>query len=407
MVEVQGPLVQPFQKTSKKYYFYGVDLHDETGEVNVLKDVRGKYATNLFTEKAKDIIQNHDASQPLLLYLGHLAVHTGNSYMPLQAPRDLVNQFGHIENDSRRIFAGMVSALDQSVGDVFQALHDKDMLSNSIFVFSSDNGGETDELVGGYSSNYPLRGQKFEVWEGGIRVPAFIWSPLLQLQEPRVSMQMMHVTDWLPTLYSAAGGDVEKLGDINGYSMWEAFLNNTPSPRQEILHNIDPIDNVSALRMGDFKLVTGNLASGMESWSGLRVLEGVWQPESMDKWVYKNGSTTRDILLQLGSYLPKVPNAWRLRAEVRCTGTPAISNECSPAVKPCLFNITEDPCEITNVADLYPEVVQSMLNALKDYERQAVKSQFQDPDPHGDPMCHGFAYVPWMDPEYISECPFQ
>ncbi|GBN81575.1 Arylsulfatase B [Araneus ventricosus] len=99
----------------------------------------------------------------------------------------------------------MVSALDQSVGDVFQALHDKDMLSNSIFVFSSDNGGETNELVGGYSSNYPLRGQKFEVWEGGIRVPAFIWSPLLQLQEPRVSMQLMHVTDWLPTLYSAAG----------------------------------------------------------------------------------------------------------------------------------------------------------------------------------------------------------
>ncbi|GBN53574.1 Arylsulfatase B [Araneus ventricosus] len=183
-------------------YFFGVDLHNGSGAV---KNVRGQYAADLFTEKAKNIIQNHDESQPLFLYLAHLAVHTGNDQMPLQAPPDLVNRFGHIENDSRRTFAGMVSALDKSVGDVFQALHDKDMLSNTIFVFSSDNGGETNETIGGYSSNYPLRGKKWHVWEGGVRIPGFIWSPLLQLQEPRVSMQLMHITDWLPTLYSAAG----------------------------------------------------------------------------------------------------------------------------------------------------------------------------------------------------------
>ncbi|GBL72520.1 Arylsulfatase J [Araneus ventricosus] len=219
-------------------------------------------------------------------------------------------------------------------------------------------------------------------------------------------MQLMHITVWLPTLYSAAGGDVEQLGDIDGHSMWQAFLNNTPSPRQEILHNIDPIDNLSALRMGDFKLVTGNLDSGMESWSGHRVLEDMRQPESMDEWVYKNGSTTRDILLQLGSYLPKAPDAWREKTVIRCKRSRETSNKCSPAEKPCLFNITEDPCETTNIADLFPEKVQSMLDALKDYEKQAVKPQFQDPDPHGDPMCHGFAYVPWMDPEHISACPF-
>ncbi|GBN53577.1 hypothetical protein AVEN_201414-1 [Araneus ventricosus] len=189
--------------------------------------------------------------------------------------------------------------------------------------------------------------------------------------------------------------------------MWDTLLNDYPSPRQNILHNIDPITNNSALRMGDFKLVAGNLESGIESWSGHRVLEDMRQPESMDEWVYKNGSTTRDILLQLGSYLPKVPDAWREEAEVRCKGSPETSNECSPSVKPCLFNITEDPCETTNIADLYPEIVQSMLDILKDYERQAVKPQFQECDPHGDPMCHGFAYVPWMDPEHTSQCPFQ
>ncbi|XP_055938568.1 arylsulfatase B-like isoform X1 [Argiope bruennichi] len=391
-------------RTTFPKFFYGVDLHNATGEV---KDVRGQYAADLFTEKAKNIIQNHDVSKPLFLYLAHLAVHTGNDQMPLQAPHDLVNQFGHIKNDSRRTFAGMVSGLDRSVGDVFQALHDKDMLSNSIFIFSSDNGGETNETIGGFSSNYPLRGKKYHVWEGGVRVPGFIWSPLFELQEPRVSMQLMHITDWLPTLYSAAGGDVERLGNIDGQSLWNTLLNNTQSPRQEILHNIDPIDNVSALRRGDFKLIFGKLPAGVETWTGRRVLEDMKQPESMDEWVFKNGSKTRDILLQIGSYLPKVPDKWRHGSEVRCKGGPETSNECKPAETPCLFNIAEDPCETTNVADLHPDVVQSMLDALIDYEKLVVKPQFQDPDPYGDPMCHGFTYVPWMDPEHTSDCPFR
>ncbi|CAL1279741.1 unnamed protein product [Larinioides sclopetarius] len=390
-------------RTNFPEHFYGIDLHNETGEV---KDVRGQYAADLFTEKAKDIIQNHDPSQPLFLYLAHLAVHTGNYQMPLQAPHDLVNQFSYINNYSRRTHAGMVSALDRSVGDVFQALHNKGMLSNTVFIFSSDNGGETNETIGGYSSNYPLRGKKYHVWEGGVRIPGFIWSPLLQLQEPRVSMQLMHVTDWLPTLYSAAGGDIQHLGNIDGHSMWEAFLNNTESPRQEILHNIDPIDNLSALRMADFKLVYGNMESGTESWSGHRVLEGMRQPESMDEWVYNNGSTTREILYQIKSYLPKVSDSWREQTVVRCKRSRATAIKCNPAEKPCLFNINEDPCEINNIADSFPEKVHLMLDALKDYEKKAVKPQFKDPDPHGDPMCHGFAYVPWMDPEHISDCPF-
>ncbi|XP_055938572.1 arylsulfatase B-like [Argiope bruennichi] len=385
-------------------YFYGIDLHDEKGEV---KDVRGQYATDLFTNKAKDIIHNHNESQPLFLYLAHLAVHAGNQYMPLQAPPHLVNQFGHITDDSRKVFAGMVSGLDRSVGDVFQALHDKDMLSNSIFIFSSDNGGESNAAVGGYSSNYPLRGKKYHLWEGGVRVNGFIWSPLLKLKEPRVSMQLMHISDWLPTLYSAAGGDVELLGEIDGKSLWEAFLHNSPSPRQEILHNIDPIENVAALRSGNFKLITGNLVSGLESWSGHQTLEGTRHPESMDEWVYKSGSKTRDILIQMGSYLPNVSDTWRDQAKVRCGECQEIGKVCNPTEIPCLFNIIEDPCETTNIADLHPEIVESMLITLRDYEKQAVKPQFKDPDPHGDPRCHGFAYVPWMDAEHVSDCPFR
>ena len=68
----------------------------------------------------------------------------------------------------------------------------------------------------------------------------------------------MHVTDWLPTLYSAAGGNAADLGDLDGLSQWDALTTNGTGPRREILHNIDPISDYGALRVGDFKLLVGN-----------------------------------------------------------------------------------------------------------------------------------------------------
>ncbi|GBM84150.1 Arylsulfatase B [Araneus ventricosus] len=94
--------------------------------------------------------------------------------------------------------------MDISVGRVFKALHDRDMLENTIFLFISDNGGEVDPIRG-HGSNYPLRGNKMTYWEGGVHLPAVIWSPLLNLDTPRISHQLMHVSDWLPTLYTLIG----------------------------------------------------------------------------------------------------------------------------------------------------------------------------------------------------------
>lgn len=68
-------------------------------------------------------------------------------------------------------------------------------------------------------------------------------------------MEMMHVTDWLPTLYNLAGGDIHDLGDVDGLDMWDTLSNATESPRKEILHNIDPMGGYSALRFGDWKLI--------------------------------------------------------------------------------------------------------------------------------------------------------
>lgn len=101
-------------------------------------------------------------------------------------------------------YPGMMDALDQSIGKIFEYLSDADMLENTIFAYSSDNGGAPYGPHGSRGFNWPLRGSKITLWEGGVRAAAFLWSPLLK-SSPRASNQMMHVVDWMITLYSAAG----------------------------------------------------------------------------------------------------------------------------------------------------------------------------------------------------------
>jgi len=100
---------------------------------------------------------------------------------------------------------------------------------------------------------------KATLWEGGVRGTGFIHSPLLQKQG-YVAEQMIHVTDWMLTLYRAAGGDPREMGDIYGLDLWNMISNNEKSVRTGMLHNIDPKGPKGALRQGDYKILyTGRL----------------------------------------------------------------------------------------------------------------------------------------------------
>merc|ERR1711899_105476 len=116
----------------------------------------GKYATDVFTDEAVTRIQDHDSeNQPLFPYLAHLAVHSANSYSPLQAPEDAVNKFSYIKDENRRKFAGMLYKLDESVGRVTKALQENGMLKNSIILFTTDNGGPAAGFDRNHASNWP------------------------------------------------------------------------------------------------------------------------------------------------------------------------------------------------------------------------------------------------------------
>jgi hypothetical protein len=69
-------------------------------------DLDGQYATDVFTEEAVRIIQEHDSTTPLFLYLSHLAVHAGNAGKLLEAPQEVIDKFRHIPEPNRRTYAG-------------------------------------------------------------------------------------------------------------------------------------------------------------------------------------------------------------------------------------------------------------------------------------------------------------
>lgn len=394
--------------------------YDMRRNMSVDLSSEGQYSTQLFTDEAVSIINRHDTNHPLFLYLAHLAPHTGNYDAPFQAPDEDIARFGHIEDPERRVYAAMVSRVDQSVGEVMQALRVKGMLDNSIVVFMTDNGAPTHGIHSNRGSNWPLRGMKHSPWEGGVRGVAAVWSPLIKVPQ-RVSTQMMHMTDWLPTFYSAAGLNVKDLGNIDGVDMWGALTENKTSPRTEVLHNIDDIYNYAALTRGDWKYVTGSTGGQWDQWYGETGRDSISSPRySVDSVLRsKTGVAVAGLLTKLQlreKQTGSEPRFGRLRlltensvqelrnqAQLRCK---AGESTCRPTEAPCLFNLRDDPCERVNLASSRPLVLLSLEESLQRLRMTAVPPRNQPADPRANPALHNGTWISWQDqPEEVLVFP--
>ncbi|XP_072047297.1 arylsulfatase B-like [Amphiura filiformis] len=202
----------------------------------------GKYSTELYTEHAVDIIRKHDRSVPLFLYLSYQAVHS-----PIECPdvyqrryKDKYPDLWRVESRSlsgRLKYLGLLESVDVGLGNLTQVLKNTRMWEDTVLVFTSDNGGRNNL----FASNWPLRGEKNTLFEGGIKGSAFVSSPLLPPDViGTVQTGLMHVSDWFPTLVEGvAGGVAETRLPLDGLNMWPTIAEGLPSPRWEILHNID------------------------------------------------------------------------------------------------------------------------------------------------------------------------
>ncbi|XP_042899116.1 arylsulfatase B isoform X1 [Parasteatoda tepidariorum] len=383
----------------------GLDLHDNFENA---WSYEGVYGTELYTEKAKDVILNHNTSEPLFLYFSQQAPHSGNFNNALQVPDKYVEPLEGIEDEERRKFAGMVSAMDYSVGEIFEALEEASMLDDTLFIFTTDNGGAVEGADSTRGSNFPLRGSKYTLWEGGVRGVAFMWSQQLR-QHSRVYNDLMFLTDWLPTLLSAAdSADVAQ--DIDGYSVWSSLLSNSSSQRNEILLNIDRLSHVEGIRWKNYKLVNGSYFDGFfDGWydeNGTLFNESRSPAQSLE--VYRKTylelleqSKAARILQDKYNKTPCSPisedltSCPRIPFAVCDESPPSPQDRCDPNLGACLFDIEKDPCEFHNIAELHPEIVEKLATQIRKYDAVEVPPLYVPLDPAADPKLHGMAWVPW------------
>jgi len=234
--------------------------HEEHGVLDWYRDnkpVREKgYTTQLIGNDAVRLIQKHDLTKPLYLYLTFNAPHT-----PYQAPQDYINRYRDIQDPTRRTYAGMVSCLDDEIGRVVEALDKKGMRQNTIILFHSDNGGTKNAMFAGVMAdmskvkipcdNGPYRDGKGSLFEGATRVCALAnWPGHIKAQTVD---GLIHAVDIFPTLAALAGASTAKCKPLDGLNVWDTIAEGKPSPRSEIVYNIEPFRG--ALRQGDWKLI--------------------------------------------------------------------------------------------------------------------------------------------------------
>ncbi|XP_077985172.1 arylsulfatase B-like [Glandiceps talaboti] len=206
----------------------------------------GIYSTGLFANKSVDYIMEHPKCTPMFMYLAFLAVHS-----PLGPPQEYLDLYPNVANEVRRKKMAMVTAMDDGIGRVVTALKSRGMWGNTIFIFASDNGGPQNDDNEGI--NFPLKGGKSTLWEGGTRSPSFVTSHLLKKTGYR-NKQMLHVVDWFPTFINLAGGTLDPVRDHDGYDVWGAVSNDEPSPRNGFAYHINERDYQWAVRIAAKRL---------------------------------------------------------------------------------------------------------------------------------------------------------
>ncbi len=179
------------------------------------------HATDIFTEWAIQVLEGQrDSEDPFFLYLAYNAPHT-----PIQPPEDWVERVKEREPDAspdRVRYVALVEHMDAGIGEVLDALARTEQMDNTLVFYTSDNGGQ---LRAG-ASNGSLRGNKGDVYEGGIRVPACAMWPD-HIPRGDVNDQVAMLMDLFPTFCEVAGADVTHT--IEGASILPTLLGNEQS----------------------------------------------------------------------------------------------------------------------------------------------------------------------------------
>lgn len=227
----------------------------------------GELTTRLGEEAAASVTRHARDLRPWFLYLAFNAPHT-----PLQARADQLARFAAITDERRRTYAAMVATVDEAVGRILDALDTTGQRERTLIFFLSDNGGPMTKRNANASVNSPLRGQKGDVFEGGIRVPFLVSWPA-RLPAGRTYSHPVISLDILPTALAAAA-----------------------TPRATTLPPLDGVDLLPFLSGKNSGPPHARLHWRMDGGEAFAVREGRW------KWLrtYRNAPQLYDLAADLG-----------------------------------------------------------------------------------------------------------
>eukprot|EP01103_Thecamoeba_quadrilineata_P005157 TRINITY_DN14993_c0_g1_i1.p1 TRINITY_DN14993_c0_g1~~TRINITY_DN14993_c0_g1_i1.p1 ORF type:complete len:593 (+),score=103.02 TRINITY_DN14993_c0_g1_i1:20-1798(+) len=363
------------------------------------------HATTLFTHEARKIVRDHaqdhsPSNTPLFLILSLTAAHT-----PLEPAPEHRGPCSHIIHKDRRDYCALVVGIDQSVANLTEELKNQGLWENTILLFTTDNGGQP--WAG--ANNYPLRGAKTTVYEGGCRGVGFLveGTPKKNLGPGgRYYNGIAHISDWLPTFHSLVGGDPARFADnkIDGQDISRAIAEDDEKiGRQDVFLNMDSVLNQYGYRRGNYKLLLGNAGDNQ------------LYPAPTGKWLVGPESNTYhlDMITETMIWLVDVTIGtddcisalWReIFREIRYRIARFVQN----AGDVQLFDLSKDLSESNNLADELPDLVAELRDRIEQEKKKSPPTMnWMEGDMRGftsyeEVDGHRFA-APWLEEDEVVD----
>ena len=263
--------------------------------------------TRRYTEYSIDFIKKHSKDTPFFLYLAHTMPH-----VPIYASEKFLG------TSRGGLYGDVIEEIDWSVGEILKTLYKNEMLDNTLVIFTSDNGPWLS--YGNHAgSSGNLRGGKFDVFEGGFRVPCVISWPAV-IPEGKISHDLITTMDILPTICDITGAPLPE-NKIDGISILPFLNGKNMQQLDERIFYYYSNENLLAARKGPWKYIKSH-TYGKVTDPGMNG---------------KNGKTER----------AELPEA--------------------------LYNLEEDICESDNIIDKYPEIAKELKEKMKSFDSNLKK----------------------------------
>ncbi len=195
--------------------------------------------TKRYTDFAIDFIKNTEKDQPFFLYLAHTMPH-----IPIFASKDFIGK------SKASAYGDVIEEIDFNVGRIVDVLKEKNIFENTLFIYTSDNGPWLN--FGSHAgSSGELRGGKFDVFEGGYRVPCVISWPTTIAPKTQID-QLVSTIDLLPTICAITGADLPA-NKIDGINVLDILKNKSMPELDERFYYYHKGDKLLGVRQGNWK----------------------------------------------------------------------------------------------------------------------------------------------------------